>query len=196
MLKKLIKNIVTRLRGEISTDVYVKRGMKVGKNFNRLQGCTFDISHCWLITIGDDVTFAPGCRVIAHDASTCHIPIPNPKSWGVKGVFRGSRIAPITIGNNVFVGAGSIILCGVTIGDNVVIGAGSVVSRDIPSGSIACGNPCKVIDSFEHFVEKHIEYQKSKPCFSADYTIRNDISEKKKEEQLSLLRMHGFGYVE
>ncbi len=191
MFKKLIRKLLLRLRGEIPTEVYLKRGMKVGSNFNRLPECTFDISHCWLITIGDDVTFAPGCRVIAHDASTCHIPVEN-----FERRFRGCRIAPINIGNNVFVGAGSIILCGVTVGDNVVIGAGSVVARDIPSGSVACGNPCVVVDSFDHFVNKHIEYQNSKPCFSEDYTVRKNISTKKKKEQISLLKSHGFGYVE
>jgi len=52
---------------------------------------------------------------------------------------------PIVLGNNVWVGAHSIILPGVTIGSNSVIGAGSVVTRDIPSRSVACGNPAKVL---------------------------------------------------
>ena len=48
------------------------------------------------------------------------------------------------IGNNVWIGAGAIILPGVTIGDNTVIGAGSVVTKDIPANSVAFGVPCKV----------------------------------------------------
>ncbi len=52
---------------------------------------------------------------------------------------------PIRIGNNVFIGYGSVVLKGVTIGDNTVIGANSVVTRDIPANVIAGGNPCKVI---------------------------------------------------
>ncbi len=55
------------------------------------------------------------------------------------------RTKPIKIGNNVFVGANSIILKGTEIGDNSVIGAGSVVAGIIPSNVIAAGNPCKVI---------------------------------------------------
>ena len=54
---------------------------------------------------------------------------------------------PITVGNDVWIGAGVSVLPGVTIGDNCVIGAGSVVSKDIPSNSVAVGNPCKVIKS-------------------------------------------------
>lgn len=52
---------------------------------------------------------------------------------------------PITIGDNVWIGAGVTVLPGVTIGNNAVIGAGSVVNRDIPDGVVAAGNPCRVI---------------------------------------------------
>ena len=52
---------------------------------------------------------------------------------------------PITVGNNVWIGAGTIVLGGVTIGDNTVIGAGSVVTKSIPSNVIAVGVPCRVV---------------------------------------------------
>lgn len=52
---------------------------------------------------------------------------------------------PIKVGNNVWFGANVSVLPGVTIGDNTIIGAGSVVNKDIPSGVIAVGNPCRVI---------------------------------------------------
>lgn len=52
---------------------------------------------------------------------------------------------PVRIGRNCWIGAGAVIVPGVTIGDNVVIGAGSVVTKDIPSGVVAVGNPCKVL---------------------------------------------------
>jgi maltose O-acetyltransferase len=62
----------------------------------------------------------------------------------------GPEIAqPITIGKRVWIGGGAIVLPGVTIGDDTTIGAGSVVSRDVPSGVIAAGNPCKVIRTLE-----------------------------------------------
>ena len=56
---------------------------------------------------------------------------------------------PIKVGNNVWIGGNVVVLPGVTIGDNVVIGAGSIVNKDIPSKSVAVGNPCKVIKSLE-----------------------------------------------
>lgn len=56
---------------------------------------------------------------------------------------------PITVGNNVWIGAGVHVMPGVTIGNNVVIGGGSVVVKDIPDNSVAVGNPCKVIKHLE-----------------------------------------------
>lgn len=53
--------------------------------------------------------------------------------------------APITVGNDVWIGGGAIICPGVSIGNKAVIGAGSVVTRDVPAGVVAVGNPCRVL---------------------------------------------------
>ena len=87
------------------------------------------------VRIGDNAFIAPnvGIYTAGHplDASD--------RNKGLEYAY------PITIGDNVWIGAGAIILPGVTIGDNVVIGAGSVVTKDIPACSLAVGNPCRVI---------------------------------------------------
>ena len=62
---------------------------------------------------------------------------------------------PVRIGSRVWIGAGTIILPGVTIGDNSVIGAGSVVTKDIPAGVVAVGNPCRVLREIN---ERDYEY--------------------------------------
>ena len=63
--------------------------------------------------------------------------------------FWKSYTAPVTIGNNVWIGGGAILLPGVIIGDNTTIGAGSVVTKSIPDNCIAAGNPCRVIRKIE-----------------------------------------------
>ena len=68
---------------------------------------------------------------------------------------------PIHIGRNCWLGAGVIVMPGVTIGDNTVIGAGSVVTKDIPSGVVAVGNPCKVLREInEHDYEYYYKDKK------------------------------------
>ena len=87
------------------------------------------------VTMGDNVFIAPNCCI-----STAGHPI------DAKQRAEGLEIAlPITIGNDVWIGANVTVLPGVTIGSNVVIGAGSVVNKDVPSGVVAAGNPCRVI---------------------------------------------------
>lgn len=87
------------------------------------------------VTFGDNVFIAPNCGFY-----TAGHPI------GFERRNQGLEYAyPITVGDNVWIGAGVQVLPGVTIGSDVVIGAGSVVTRDIPSHSVAMGNPCRVL---------------------------------------------------
>lgn len=73
------------------------------------------------------------------------------------GIIDNNHINLLSIGDNVFIGANSLILPNVAIGDNCIIGAGSVVVRDIPSGSVAVGNPCTVVGTYENFIAKNKE---------------------------------------
>lgn len=136
-----IKEFVYRLRGEYTTERLIKMGMKVGKNFGRLNGVILDPSHCWLIEIGDNVTMAPRVHVLCHDAST-------------KQFLGYTKIGRVTIGNNVFVGADTVILPGVTIGNDVVIGANSTVTHNIPDNSVVAGSPAKKIYDLQGYLKK------------------------------------------
>lgn len=145
---KLIRKILEYLRGEPQhLDKLIKRGLKIGKNFKRMGGVIIDPSHCYHITIGDNVILAPRVHILAHDSSF--------------GLYTGkTRAANVMIGNDVFVGAGSIILPGVHIGSRVIIGAGSIVTKDIPDNSVAAGNPAKVLCSIDDYLVK----EKAKIC--------------------------------
>ncbi len=87
------------------------------------------------ITIGDDVQIGPNVQLLTptHPVE----PGPRREKW--------EAAKPITIGDNVWLGGGVIVLPGVTIGADTVVGAGAVVTRDLPSGVLAVGNPAKVI---------------------------------------------------
>ena len=104
-------------------------GKRFFANFNFV---VLDEAH---VTIGDDCFIGPNVSIYTACHSTDPVERNSRREWA----------KPVIIGNNVWIGGSVTILPGVTIGDNVTIGAGSVVTRDIPSNSVAVGNPCKVI---------------------------------------------------
>ena len=133
--------------------------------------CIIDPSHCWHIRIGDNVTLAPRVHILAHDTST--------------KLFLGyTKVANVTIGDNVFIGAGTIILPGVTIGNNVVIGAGSVVTKDVESNMVYVGNPAKKNCALSDYLEKEKSAMNDKNSFSSEFTLRNKNFDKKHRVQL------------
>lgn len=141
-MKNLIRKFLEYLQVEQQhIDKLIKSGLKFGKHFNRMEYVIIDPSHCYHIAIGNDVTLAPRVYILAHDASTA--------------MFLGkTRATNVTVGNNVFVGAGSIIMPGVYIGSRVIIGAGSIVTKDIPDNSVVVGNPAKVVCSTDEYLAK------------------------------------------
>ena len=66
-------------------------------------------------------------------------------------------MAPIRVGNNVYIGSGAYIMPGVTIGDNCIIGAASVVTKDIPANSVAVGIPARVIKTIDEYYENAVK---------------------------------------
>lgn len=163
----IIKEFIYRLRGDYTTEKLIKMGLKVGKNFGRLNGVILDPSHCWLIEIGDNVTMAPRVHILAHDAST-------------KTFLDYTKIGKVTIGNNVFIGADSVVLPNTRIGNNVIIGANSTVTKDIPDNSVAVGNPAKVICTLDDYLNRQKEQMETAPKYGDEYTLRGNVTEEKK----------------
>ena len=107
--------------------------MEIGENFYSNHNLV--ILDANKVKFGDNVFIAPNCGFYTAG---------HPLDYETRN--KGLEYAkPIEVGNNVWIGGNVVVLPGVTIGDNVVIGAGSIVTKDIPSNSVAVGNPCKVI---------------------------------------------------
>ena len=129
----------------ITPPFYVDYGNHIyfGNNCEVNMNCTFLDDN--RIVIGDNALIAPNVQIYtAFHPTNARDRFGAPKADG-SFEFCKTRTAPVTVGNNVWIGGGAILLPGVTIGDNVVIGAGSVVTRDIPSDTVAAGNPCRVL---------------------------------------------------
>ena len=133
--------IIEKLFGKVSDNFFIEPpfrcdygyNISIGENFYTNYNCT--ILDCAKITIGDNVLFGPNVSLF-----TAGHPIHfEPRNVGIEYAY------PIAIGNNVWIGGGTIVNPGITIGDNVVIGSGSVVTKDIPANVIAVGNPCKAL---------------------------------------------------
>ena len=118
---------------EINSPFYCDYGchIQAGKNLYINVNCT--ILDCSWVIIGDDVLIAPNVQIY----TAYHPTDPETRLTGVE------MAAPITIGNNVWLGGGAIICPGTTIAENSSIGAGSVVTKSIPANSVAVGNPCR-----------------------------------------------------
>ena len=166
----ILKEWIYRLRGEYTTEKLISLGMKVGKNFRRLNGVILDPSHCWLIEIGDNVTMAPRVHILCHDAST-------------KQFLNYTKIGRVTIGDNVFIGAESVVLPGVTVGSNVIIGANSTVTHNIPDGVVAAGSPARVICTLEEYLAKERARMETAPRYGGEYTLRQNVPMEKRLQQ-------------
>lgn len=139
-----MKEILKDLFGKVGDDNFLinqpfrcdyGKQISIGKRF--FANFNFIVLDEAPVTIGDDCFIGPNVSIY----TACHSTDP------VERNTRQEWAKPVTIGNNVWIGGSVTILPGVTIGDNVTIGAGSVVTRNIPSNTVAVGNPCKVVKS-------------------------------------------------
>lgn len=137
---ELHRTIASELLGEsenavINPPFFCDYGFNIraGKNLYINYNCT--ILDVCRVTIGDNCLMAPNVSIYTAG----HPLHPAARAAGYE------YGAPVTIGDNVWIGGGAMILPGVTVGSNCVIAAGSVVTKDVPDWSLAAGNPCRVI---------------------------------------------------
>ena len=139
--------------------LYRKKGVVIGEN-TELYNTSIDGLRPFLVEIGDN-TLITGAKILTHDAST-------------KKALGYTKLGRVKIGNNVFVGLGTVILPGVTIGNNVIVGAATVVSKDIPDGSIVVGNPMRIVGSYDDNVRRNAEKIATNPIFAINYNMTDE----------------------
>ncbi|MFG1953428.1 sugar O-acetyltransferase [Micromonospora sp. NPDC048830] len=132
--------LLTHLLGAIGADTEIRPPLRVdygshirigARSFVNFGLVALDVAP---ITIGDDVQIGTNVQLL-----TPTHPV-DPESRRAKW----EAAKPITVGDNVWLGSGTIVLAGVTIGNNTVVGAGAVVTRDLPANVVAVGNPASV----------------------------------------------------
>ena len=149
--------LLRQLLAEVGENVYIEPPLRA--NWGRHTHIGRDVYANFNLTLVDDthIYIGEGTMIgpnVTIDAAT------HPIHPGLRRKQAQYNL-PVTIGKNVWIGAGSIILPGVTIGDNTVIGAGSVVTKDIPANVVAVGSPCRVLREIS---ERDYEvYDKTRP---------------------------------
>jgi acetyltransferase-like isoleucine patch superfamily enzyme len=163
MLQRVIKFLRYRM---MSCEEYARyKGVKVGK------GCLISTknfpSESYLVSIGDYCRIAKGVSFFTHGGL-----------WSQRKKYNDlEHFGKIYVGNYTYIGEDALIMPGVTIGNDVIIGAGSVVTKSIPDGKIAAGNPARIVGDTIEFVERTRSV--SLPTFGMTY-------EQKKSYLLSL----------
>ena len=135
------KNILSEIIGKTGEKYWIEPNFFCDYGYNIEIGENFYMNHNCVIldpakvTFGDNVFIGPNCGFYTAG---------HPLDFEIRN--KGLEFAkPIKVGNNVWIGGNVCVMPDVTIGDNVVIGAGSVVTKNIPSNTVAVGNPCKVM---------------------------------------------------
>ncbi|MBQ3309628.1 acyltransferase [Candidatus Saccharibacteria bacterium] len=151
MIKKLLGKLI--YKETYSEDTFVnflnKNGVSVGKNtcFFDPRTTFIDVNRGNYIKIGANCKITSGVRIVAHDYSWSNLIDSNKVIYPSGGKH-------VEIGDNVFIGVNTTIIGPVKIGNNVIIGAGSLVCKDLPDNTVCAGNPARVIKSMDEYVKK------------------------------------------
>lgn len=143
----MIKGLYLRFLAWRNPLKYAKKmEVKIGTG-NRIVSCRHGMfgSEPYLVSIGNNCLLSGEIQFLTHDGSLDIFRHEIPNAFIYK---------PVKVGNNVFIGFRVTIMPGVTIGDNVAIGAGSVVNKNIPDNCIVAGVPAKIIRSYDEYKEK------------------------------------------
>lgn len=127
-------------------------GMHIGEDVLLPPSTFIDVSHCFLISIGDHCGFGPDCLILAHDAQ-------------MDEFLDAARLGRVIFHPSCHIGARTVILPGVELGPRTIVGAGSVVSKSLPADTVCAGSPAKVICSLDEYLERHRQRMTERETF-------------------------------
>ena len=143
------RQLLKKLLGKTGKEFHIEQNFWCDYGYNIEIGENFYANHNLVILDGAKVTFGDNCFVAPNCGfyTAGHPLDAEIRKSGLEDAL------PITVGNDVWIGGNVCVMPGVTIGDNVVIGGGSVVTKDIPSGVVAVGNPCRPIKKIDEITK-------------------------------------------
>lgn len=150
-------------------------GMHIGDDVFLPASTAIDVSHCFLISIGDHCGFGEGCFLLAHDAQ-------------MDEYLDAARIGRIVIHDSCHIGARTVILPGVEIGPRTLVGAGSVVTKSLPPDSVCAGNPARVICSLDEYLARHRARIASGPTFDYSRFSLQHLTPERRAEMVDVVR--------
>jgi maltose O-acetyltransferase len=171
------RELIARLRGQQTLQRARKAGLRAPGPLHLGTNVNIDQRFAWAISIGAHTRIAHDVRIIAHDAA-------------MKTLTGYTEVASVVIGERCYIGAGAIVLPGASIGDGAVIGAGSIVRGAIPAGTVAVGNPAKVIADVDAFRARHEQLQTTLVRFE-----QHPTAEHERDAMRDALAEHGRIYV-
>ena len=185
MIGKLMRYLQLFLGGggtKTEIELLKEKGLIIGDNTIIHSPYCFDQLYPWLIEVGSNCLFSTDVRILAHDSSMNR----------VQGI---TKVGRVIIGNNVYLGFRTTVLCDVRIGDNVVIGAGSVVTRDLPPNGVYAGSPARFVCSIGEFDERHRSNLIDHPQFIQPWRYWRDSATAEERQDMKERLKNGFGYI-
>ncbi|MBO4847926.1 MAG: acyltransferase [Clostridia bacterium] len=191
-MKRIINRIIKRFTKHVpnaeSADPFAEleaKGLKIADSSKKRMHSPWGIDRMfpWLIEIGEECIISTNVVILSHDASPAL----------TNGITKMGRVR---IGDHVFIGQGTTVLCGVTIGDNVIIGANSLVSRDVPSNSVFAGNPARFVCTFDEYRKKRETEKENVPFLEHDWIYWSSKASPEEQDRIrDLLSETGICYI-
>lgn len=181
VIKEVLYTVGLKKRPQVVDKIeqWRQRGVTIGENFDAPDSA-IDFCFGHLVNIGNNVTIS-GTTILAHDGST-------------KKPLGYSKVAPVKIGNDVFIGYGSVVLPGVTVGNKVIVGANTVCSKDIPDNSVVVqgsGGNYRFLCTYDEYIAKQKDRMERLPVSNV---LFSDKTDEQWTEWKKSLEQYGVGF--